>query len=146
MKKTVVSFFTVILLFFFASVMQAQNQSANNSEVIIANEWLFMSGLWIDCPSTGIITCDVDLRILTKTTPSGKWSHFLVANGEGFDEDGGKWIMHDAWNQSSNGVGDWHGTRTWTYHGPHGAKLQLKGQYIVKNGETIQYKVDPLCE
>ena len=144
MKKTGVSVLAVFVLFFFASTMQAQNNSAANSDVIISHE-KFSAQAWISCPSTGVLVFDVELHILTKMTPSGKWSHFLVANGEGVDDSGGIWKWHDTWNQSEKDL-DRHVTRVLTVHGPGGKKLQLKGHVIIKDGEEVKFRFDPLCE
>lgn len=145
MKKIGVSVLSVFMLLFFASEMQAQAQSAENSNVILENQWI-SAHAWFSCPSTGEVFFDVDLHILTKMTPSGKWSHFIVAKGEGVDDSGGIWTWHDTWNRSSWGDEEWHATRTLTARGPDKVKLQMKVVYIIKDGELVQYKVDPLCE
>jgi hypothetical protein len=144
MKRVVVVFFSTFLLFFFASALQAQNQSAENSDVIFYNSWWEFSG-GVDCPETGFISFTGVVHDMTKITPSGKWSQHYNAYGEGVDDSGGVWKWHDAWNISSKD-GDWHETQVWTLQGPKGAKLQMKVVYIEKDGELVIYKFDPLCE
>ena len=144
MKKIGLLVLSVFLLFFFTSALQAQNQSAENSDVIYLNEWWDFSGV-VSCDETGIISFTGVVHVIVKETPSGKWSQHFNAYGEGVDEFGGEWKWHDNWHMSGKD-GDYHSTEVWTLQGPKNAKLQLKAFYMVKDGEVVIDKFDPLCE
>ncbi len=123
--------------------IQAQNQSADNSDVIDYNFWL-ENPSYIDCPETGLIVFASIIHIVVKNTPSGKWSAHFNAYGEGFDDSGGAWKFHDTWNRSAKD--GWHETRVLTAQGPKGAKLQMKMVLIIKDGEIVIDKFDGPCE
>jgi len=77
MKQIGVSILEVFSLVFFASTIQAQDQSAESSDVIVENSW------WewyecIYCPSTGIICTSGTLHALMKILLTGTYTiHFV---------------------------------------------------------------------
>jgi len=87
MKNLSISLFAALMLFFCASTVQAQNKSAENSDVIDIHG-VFEFTRFIDCPETGPIIFEGTVHKLLKILPSGTFTWHYNAYGEGTDQDG----------------------------------------------------------
>jgi len=134
---------SLLVIIFLMACYMPQTASAQ-SGVVLDNYW-FEFGSSAYCPETGLIVFTGEVHQLTKLTPIGVLSVHYNAHGEGVDESGGEWTWIDAWNTTES-FSDYQETRVLTLQGPKGAKLQMKIVFIVKDGETVVDKFEPLCE
>jgi len=124
--------------------LSAQNKSAENSDVILNNEW-WESLHVVNCDVTGTIIIYAVSHVTHKQTPSGNWSGHYNIKGEGFDEFGREWTFHETDNYVNNEF-DIHYTSIATLHGPKGAQLKMRIQFIEKDGKLQIEKFEPYCE
>ena len=148
MKRISLIIFKVFLLLFFALTVQAQNNSAENSDVIFMNQWYETTNV-ITCPETGPIDLTFNVHVVYKDLPTGILSDHFTAYGEGIDLNGDLWKAHEVFNCKwipIPGVYD-HLVHNFTLKGPKGAKLKMRFLCVRNgNGEIIHWKYDPLCD
>jgi hypothetical protein len=146
MRRIGLSILSVFLLFFFASSIQAQNQSAENSEVILFNGCYEWSG-WTLCPDVGIITWSGEVQEIAKSLANGTTTFHYNAFAEGTDELGREYRWHDTWNEKipADYPDNFHMTRTVIIQGAKGVKFKLKSMWVVRDGEIINSRFEADC-
>ena len=150
MKRVTIIFSAVMILLVCITTVKAQgeNQSANNSEVIIWNVWDNIQEQ-IGCTDETEITFNVRLHVLVKRSPNGTQTVFFNSHGEGIDADGGAWTWIDSWKRAWNmTTGEFiYENDSHTLQGPKGAKEKLRVLYVINgNGEVVQSKLEISCE
>ena len=153
MKNLSIVFVSALLLFFCVSTVQAQNQSAQNSDTLVYNYWSTFPVPPINCPETGgPIVFTLHVHRLVILLPNGNYKEHFNANGEGISENGDTWIWHGFQNNVIVDPNEWpreyiESNRMTIIHGPKGAKLVMRVFLVVNgNGEIVQSVVEPFCE
>ena len=141
MKTLKVSFITLSLLVLFSSA-QAQNNSADKSNVMISNYWDEFA-FPVDCSGYQILFKGT-VQEITKQLPDGTFTIHFNAFGEGVDQDGGLWTLRETWNSRYETT--LHETDRLVFRGPDGQKLEGRVLTVVNGkGELVQLVFESPC-
>lgn len=136
MKKIKLTLVSALLLIFCSFSVIAQDQSAENSNVIETHHWFETYASWW-CDGLSLwFKCEI--HEIIKTMPDGSTQLHFIAIGNGIDMYGRSWNWHDTWIESWS-EDDYQLIRFIKMHGPKGAEIYLRGIFILNgNGEIVQ--------
>ena len=139
-----ITFGIFFMLFFCSWTVRARNASGSNSNVIDQNVW-YTESFTIECPTTGPIDLTVKSHGVVKWFNDGSGTMNWNTMGEGVDSNGGKWIFNEIYKMKYDPFSL--GIRLVHLNGPNGAKLTMKGIFVVNgNGEFVRQYFEPLCD